>query len=117
MSPQPWIRKPTNVDTCRAAETVDGEITAFLWSERDGMQDLGTLVGGDYSQAHDLNRNGDFVGYSLTPSDPPHYGGKRESNRDSRHSAARNLALRLLFAAATVDDFVAVAPPSFTMFQ
>lgn len=43
------------------AETRNGELHAFLWTARSGMQDLGTL-GGRISRAYGLNDRGDVVG-------------------------------------------------------
>src|SRR5262249_9804762 len=37
---------------------------AFIWSRRDGMQDLGTLPGGSHSRALAINNRGDVVGNS-----------------------------------------------------
>ena len=36
----------------------------FLWTDVDGMQDLGTLPGDDYAHAHDINDQGLIVGCS-----------------------------------------------------
>ncbi len=37
---------------------------AFIWSKTTGMQDLGTLPGGNYSFAFDINNLGKVAGYS-----------------------------------------------------
>ena len=39
-------------------------IHAFIWTRRDGVQDLGTLPGDSGSQAFGINRQNEVVGYS-----------------------------------------------------
>ena len=43
---------------------------AFLWTRREGMQDLGTLPGGTYSRALGMNDAGDVVGTSTSEKGP-----------------------------------------------
>ena len=40
---------------------------AFLWTRNGGMEDLGTLPGGDFSRALAINEPGDIVGTSGSP--------------------------------------------------
>ncbi len=42
------------------------ETHAFFWDKKGGMRDLGTLPGGDYSAAFDINNSGVVVGVSNT---------------------------------------------------
>jgi probable HAF family extracellular repeat protein len=49
-----------------AANPLDDNYHAFLWTQAGGLQDLGTLPGGSYCQALAINRFGQIVGYSDT---------------------------------------------------
>jgi probable HAF family extracellular repeat protein len=40
---------------------------AFIWDSTNGMQDLYTLPGDDFSRAYDINDSGQVVGESLSP--------------------------------------------------
>jgi probable HAF family extracellular repeat protein len=46
------------------SKTTTGDNHAFMWSAADGMQDLGVLVGGTWSGAHDINVFTQVVGDS-----------------------------------------------------
>jgi probable HAF family extracellular repeat protein len=41
-----------------------GQYRAFLWTQNDGMMDLGTLPGGTFSLGNAINALGQVVGYS-----------------------------------------------------
>ena len=43
-----------------------GEPHAFLWTEAEGMQPLGTLPGGTFSSAEGINAAGQVVGLATT---------------------------------------------------
>jgi probable HAF family extracellular repeat protein len=45
---------------------------AFLWTEKHGLLDLGTLPGGNISQATGINDSDEIVGYSYTNEGTPH---------------------------------------------
>ncbi len=59
-------------DVVGSSETASGETHAFLWTRKDGMTDLGTLPGGTYSSAEDVNESDDVVGSSESASSPNH---------------------------------------------
>ena len=42
-------------------------IRAFIWTRKDGVQDLGTLPGDSGSEAFGINRHDEVVGYSSGP--------------------------------------------------
>jgi len=44
----------------------------FLWTEKDGMRNLGTLVGGSWGVAYGINNRGGIVGYGETASGKYH---------------------------------------------
>ena len=44
--------------------TADGEVHAFLWTIKNGIKDLGTLLGDNESVAYGINNLGQVVGYS-----------------------------------------------------
>jgi probable HAF family extracellular repeat protein len=46
--------------------TATGDRHAFLWTRRGGIEDLGTLDGGDRSVGDNINERGDVVGTSAT---------------------------------------------------
>ncbi len=52
-----------NGEVIGISTTAKGEVHAFLWSDQDGMIDLGSL-GGGFSMASDLNESGQITGYS-----------------------------------------------------
>lgn len=62
-----------DVTGTRSLHDPAGELVhqAFLWSEREGLRDLGTL-GGKESQGYNLNDHGWIVGESDTPSGQKH---------------------------------------------
>ena len=41
---------------------------AFLWTRKNGMQDLGVLPGAQHSRAIDINKDGEVIGASSGPS-------------------------------------------------
>jgi len=59
-----WIGFPV-VGFAGAGGDADNPILhAFLWTRRDGIQDLGTLPGDVTSEAHGINERGQVVGVS-----------------------------------------------------
>lgn len=53
--------------TVVGSSNTDTSIHAFLWTRRDGIQDLGTLPGDSGSEAFGINRHNEAVGYSSGP--------------------------------------------------
>jgi probable HAF family extracellular repeat protein len=53
----PTVVGSSNTNTASSAH-------AFIWTRRDGVQDLGTLPGDSGSEALGINRHGEAVGYS-----------------------------------------------------
>lgn len=55
-----------------SANSATGESHAFLWDAAHGMQDLGTLPGGDNSSATGINGVGQITGYAATATGEQH---------------------------------------------
>jgi probable HAF family extracellular repeat protein len=76
-----WINNSGHVVGCSDPSNGGGGVIcqentagqhAFLWTQKHGLLDLGTLPGGNISQAVGINDSDEIVGYSYTNEGTPH---------------------------------------------
>ena len=75
---------------------------AFVWSERTGFVDIGTL-GGAASQALDINDLGQVIGWAMTPEAAPH------AFLWTRSTGMRDLGPSALFSPAAINNLGVMA--------